>query len=727
MTTTHGPRSRSWTAALAIALALLAVPTTARMATAAASTETAATAAAGQPQERQDPPDDRPAGSAEPEARYAEEITVTGERERSLTAPSPEAAERELAAVPGGAAYVDAGEIRLGRASTLQDVLGFVPGVVVQPRFGAEEARLSIRGSGLQRTFHGRGLKLLQDGVPLNLADGGFDFQAVEPLTARYVEVFRGPNGLEHGASTLGGAINYVSPSGFEASPAEGRFEAGAFGYLRAQAAVAGVGGAGGRRDHYAALTHFAQEGFRDHAEQSTQRFFGNLGVRLRDDRETRFWLTAVATDSELPGSLTRAQLEADPRQAAPGNVALDQKRDFDLLRLANRTSLLLGSAARLDVGTFWSYKHLDHPIFQVLDQRSHDVGADVRYERAGAVGGRSNRLVLGLAPAVGVLEDERFQNVRGQRGARTARGETTSTNLDLYAEDRLELSPGLTLAMGAVASYAGRDFADDFLADGDQTGLQEFTGVSPKLGLLWDLSPRASLFATAARSFEPPSFGELANLGGGGLLELDAQTATSLEVGSRGRAGRLGWDVVLYHARLDDELLSLDDAQGNPLGTINAGRTVHAGLEAGLEARFGPAAAPLALRAAYTWSRFRFDGDPAFGDNRLAGLPEHLVKTELVWEHPRGWYGGPNVEWAPDGYPVDHANTLFAEGYTILGAKLGYRTERGLAGFVEGKNLTDETYAATTGVVADARGRDSAQFLPGDGASVFAGIEYRW
>ena len=58
---------------------------------------------------------------------------------------------------------------------------------------------------------------------------------------------------------------------------------------------------------------------------------------------------------------------------------------------------------------------------------------------------------------------------------------------------------------------------------------------------------------------------------------------------------------------------------------------------------------------------------------------------------------------------------------------KLGYRAAAGWAGFVEGKNLTDETYAATTGVIADARGRDSAQFLPGDGAAVFAGLEYRW
>lgn len=72
---------------------------------------------------------------------------------------------------------IDSESYATGRASTLQDALGYSPGVFVQPRFGAEEARLSIRGSGIQRTFHMRGIKLLQDGSRLNLADGGGIFR----------------------------------------------------------------------------------------------------------------------------------------------------------------------------------------------------------------------------------------------------------------------------------------------------------------------------------------------------------------------------------------------------------------------------------------------------------------------------------------------------------------------------------------------------------------------
>jgi iron complex outermembrane receptor protein len=128
-----------------------------------------------------------------------------------------------------------------------------------------------------------------------------------------------------------------------------------------------------------------------------------------------------------------------------------------------------------------------------------------------------------------------------------------------------------------------------------------------------------------------------------------------------------------------------------------------------------------------YLWSDFRFDGDRDFGDNRLAGLPEHYYRAELMYEHPSGFYAGPNVEWVPKRYNVDFAETLFADPYALLGFKIGFRCQRGFSVFVEARNLTDETYAATTGVIARATDFNRAQFLPGDGRSFFGGVEWKW
>jgi iron complex outermembrane receptor protein len=141
-------------------------------------------------------------------------VEATAPNKPSLTVPTPEVSRADLEKTPGGVEVVDSERYLTGRASTVADTFALSAGVFAQPRFGSDEARLSIRGSGLQRTFHGRGIRVLQDGVPLNLADGGFDFQALDPLSASYINVWRGGNALAYGSSTLGGAMDYISHTG---------------------------------------------------------------------------------------------------------------------------------------------------------------------------------------------------------------------------------------------------------------------------------------------------------------------------------------------------------------------------------------------------------------------------------------------------------------------------------------------------------------------------------
>jgi iron complex outermembrane receptor protein len=666
---------------------------------------------------------------------------VEGLSEPSLTVPSIGAVRADLASVPGGTSVVLGEDIRRGRASTLRDALDFTPGVFVQSRFGAEEARISIRGSGLQRTFHGRGLKLLQDGVPLNLADGGFDMQAVEPLAARHVEVWRGANALRYGATTLGGAINFVTPTGHDADPLQGRVEAGSFGYVRSQV---GSGAVVGDADYYASFTHFAQDGYRQHAAQETQRFFAGVGYRISGRLENRAWFTAVKTDSQLPGSLSLSNALHNPRL---GSFAGDQKRDFTLYRLSDRLAWV-GDNSEVQVSGFWSHKDLDHPIFQVVDQNSNDLGLDARFTHRGRIAGMDNRFMAGFAPVYGWVEEARFVNGafagRPRRGAKTAENRLDSLNLDTYFEDTLRVSDRIRVVGGASVSHARRQFKDRFLSDGDQTDTRDYLGFNPKLGVIHEFAKGAQAFANVSRSFEPPSFGELTRpaIPGqtNGLVKLEAQTGTTLEAGTRGDLGRFTWDISIYHAWLDDELLSLQVGNFNPpvTQTVNAGRTIHQGFELGLGGRlvegafFRSADArgrdDVFVQLTYLFSDFRFDGDPRNGDNRLPGIPRHHLRAEVRYEHGCGFYLGPNVEWVPEAYPVDIANTrsTYAPGYAILGMRAGYRATKGINFFVDARNLTDEAYVATTGVLNTATVA-SAAFNPGDGRAFYGGLEIRF
>ena len=656
-----------------------------------------------------------PIAHAEDQQRVTElDPVVVQARRQVRTVDDIDQARRQLDERAGGTAVVDGESYRDRRASTLSDALGYAPGVFVQPRFGADEARIAIRGSGLQRTFHGRGLVVLQDGSPLNLADGAFDMQAIEPLAARYISVYRGANALEYGAATLGGAIDFVSPTGYDAAPFTVRAEAGAFGYHRGQIAVAG---ASERGDGYASLTGMSQEGYREHAVQETYRLFANGGWRFNDMLDGRLYVTKVDTRSQLPGNLTFAEFENDPTQAAPGNVSGDQRRDFVLERLAGKLAWSPDARRQLTLSFSVSDKRLHHPIFQVLEQDSRDVGSDLRWRSESDHG----VLIAGVRVANGTLRDDRFVNVGGEHGARTNAFDQHARDSSAYVEQQVVLDPRWTLALGAQGLYSVRRSADRYVtANGDESFDKTYSGISPKLGVLYRVDDTAQVFANLSRSLEPPSFGELT--GGPNVTQVDMQEGVTLEVGTRVHRERWWLDAALYRARIDGELLALSDGQGNPRGTVNADRTVHQGVEFGASFTFNPA---WRVNANYLFNDFRFDGDAVFGDNALAGVPRQQLRAELQWSPSEHVRVTPNLEWN-DATWIDHANTTRAKGATTWGVRLGGDIDARWRWFADFRNVFDKRWVAGTNVVARVRSDNERNLLPGDGRAVYAGIEMR-
>lgn len=651
---------------------------------------------------------------------------------KTLTVPSADQSREEIQKTPGGVEVFDASRFLLGRASTLADTFFLSPGVVAQPRFGSDEARLSIRGSGLQRTFHGRGIRVMQDGVPINLADGGFDMQALEPTATDYINVWRGGNALAYGASTLGGAIDYISHTGHTAPELSLRTEFGSWDYFRS---TLSHGWSDGSRDLYASFTSQQQEGFRDHAEQKNFRLFSNFGRSINDNAETRFYLSAVQTSSELPGSLTRAQMQANPRQANAVNLLRDQRRDFDFLRFANKTTLRSAAYTTEMFGAI-SYKDLDHPIFQVIDQLSLDVlaGGNITYNSE--ILGRENRIKAGLLFTFGETDAAQFgyaSPTSSRRGNILQDDVQNATNIEAFIEDQFEFGAGVTGVVGMIASHNRRKNEREFGPVNPSTNYDfTFDEIAPKIGLRWD-GKGMQFFANVSGSYEPPSFSETITTN----AARRAQTATTYEIGSRGVKNFFRWDVAAYHSDLEDELLAVLDPVSNLSTTTNAQQTTHAGIELGTEIDLtgqswdAEAANRLVLSTAWTYGRFTFEEHRSAGfdysGNTIAGLPPHLIRAEFMWRNQKGYYAGPICEWVPQGSFIDHRNTLMSDPYSLIGFRVGRRADEGISWFLEARNLADEQHAATTGVIDNANGLDVAQFLPGDGLGLFAGVEIRW
>lgn len=632
-------------------------------------------------------------------------------------------ARAEVSRTAGGATVVDGADLRDQRAGTLSDALSQAAGVFAQSRFGSQEMRLSIRGSGLQRTFHTRGITVLQDGVPLNLADGSGDFQSIDTLAASHIEIFRGANALQYGGGTLGGSVNFVTDTGYTAGQ-ELRVEGGSFGYGRAYASSGLVRG---NLDGFASLGYFGQDGFRDHAQQREFRFTSNLGARFANGIENRTFLSVTRSDSELPGSLRKAQLQDDPSQANPSNTeaAGDQRRDTKVVRLANKTVTRFGDHTTAELAIYGAKKSLDHPIFQVLLQDNFDYGLSLRLINTDTLFGHPNRWVLGLNPQHGLTKGDSFVNTpgTGARGARTDRYTQVADNLVAYGENQFGLTEKLTLVAGAQAVQASRNNRDEFPPDSNSYSAR-YVGFSPKVGALYALQPGVQLFGNVAGSFEPPSFGETPlSITGGPLMPLNAQRAVTAELGSRGKTGLVNWDLSVYRAEINNELLAVQaPVGGNQTSsvTVNAESTVHQGIEAAASVK------PLAwatVRINALYNDFKLDDDTNFGNNRIPGVPPFLIRSE--WRADLGeQFLALTTETADKSF-IDFKNSFSADSYSIVGLKAGGQLLPKLGWFAEARNLADKKYAASTGVIRNAGGNDQPQFLPGDGRSVYAGLTW--
>ncbi len=135
-----------------------------------------------------------------------------------------------------------------------------------------------------------------------------------------------------------------------------------------------------------------------------------------------------------------------------------------------------------------------------------------------------------------------------------------------------------------------------------------------------------------------------------------------------------------------------------------------------------------MSLTQIWTHNDFRFVHDPVFGDNRIAGIPDDVLRTVVSYTHPSGFYVSPSVDWVPRGAFADHANTLRVPGYALLNVQTGIDFKNGVSVFVDARNLTDERYISDISVVTNARTMAGgaaalAAFYPGNGRSVFAGV----
>ncbi|MDP1317190.1 TonB-dependent receptor [Acinetobacter lwoffii] len=665
--------------------------------------------------------------------------------------------QKELAQVSGGTNFIGEQQLEQQRLATTADVFRLQPGIYAQSA-GNEGAKISIRGSGINRTSgaHASGTHVLIDDIPFT-GPGGTAYELLEPWWIDHVGVYRGANGFKQGGLALGGTINYKSKTGADQDGSELKYEMGSHGYQKYQFST-------GRKldqmDYYLALTGTQFDGIQDHAEGDGKGLAFNLGYQISPDIETRFYARYRESKHLTPGRITQEQLKNDPEAANSFNLAVDAKRiQPGSTWLANTTTWNLQDDAKLTGSLAYHHYPLDLRESSYRTNVDYeDITARFQYEKPYQFLGLEHQGRIALRstthrPDSGVTEtirrDTTIDGTLYPADTVTRRYTYRGSDNVLQFDQETALNDQFKLDLGLAAVYTHRESEVTYPVASPEVSRYEWNFV-PRLGLTYQPNESVQWFANLSRSIEPAHPWAMAwsspyyfdsGVASGRVrapIYLDTQTANSFELGGRGQSGFGDWALSYYYSKVKNELLTsemiktYEDGSNRPSEPIavesNATPTIHQGVELSLdtplhESQYGE----LRLQQAYTLSDFQYKNDPLFGKNQLPGIPKHLYQAQLSYALNNGLYIGLNTEYASK-MAHDYANSRFSDDYQIWGIDVGYAPEhQSWKTWINFKNITDEKYAAVVIPGLNDKGADVARSSPGEGFSTYAGVSFKF
>jgi Fe(3+) dicitrate transport protein len=655
------------------------------------------------------------------------EIIVIGERHR-------------LEEIPGSAVIIDAEVLEDARVYTINEAMRKVPGVFARDEEGfGLRPNLGIRGLNPTRSTK---VLLLEDGLPLTYAPYGDNASYYHPPVERFdrIELLKGSGQILFGPHTVGGVINYITPSPPADFGGQLVLQGGSRGYLEAHTAL---GDTLQRTGYLLNATRKETDGARDnmHFEVS------DLNLKVVRQLARHQGITVRASyydeDSKVPYSgLTLAEYEADPR----ANPFVNDR--FAVSRWATSATHRIDWSDAFTLSTSAYYTRFDRDWWRQSsnsNQRPNDAsdpacggmanllttcgnegrlrqywtaGLDSRAHLSHGLFGIASEAEFGLR-----FHREDQWRVQANSDTPTGRGTGTGPNAGLIEDSSREVDAVSVFvqnrfALGDWTLTPGvRLESVDYLRVNDITGERGRADVAetiPGLGVTWAITGGTTLFAGAHRGFSPPNVADVISASGG-TVDLDPELSWNYELGVRSALGA-GLDLELTAFRMDfeNQVISESLAGGAGATLTNAGETLHQGLEALLAFRSRPlfdGSYRVFARTAYTWlADAQFRGtryssiDPAVSvtGHRLPYAPKHLLSMTLGLDNGAGLTVQVEGVYNASMY-TDDINTVAVsangqqgriDAYTIWNAAANYELPSGRwAVFLAAKNAFDELY----------------------------------
>lgn len=668
-----------------------------------------------------------------------DEVTVTATRESQSIHEST----HSLGQVSGK----EIGEIKPSHPS---EVMGRIPGVHVNVT-GGEGHMTAIRQPISTSPLY----LYLEDGIPTR-STGFFNHNALYEVNlpqASRVEVLKGPGSALYGSDAIGGVINVETRPSPLKPEMETVLEAGGHGWERFLISAGSSDGDDGIRAD-ANITH--TDGWRDNTEYDRQSYTVRWDRMLDSGATLKTVLSRSMIDQQTAGSsrlsetdyinnptLNYTPISLRKVEAARFSIAYEKETSNSLLNItpyvrSNSMGLLPNWSLGYDPTT---YKTRNNSLGLQLKYRKDlepmrtrvVTGIDLDY----SPGSRNEKSIT--VSKTGNIYDDYTVGTTIYDYDVTYQGISPYAHIEFSPTEKIRITTGLrydymsydydnktTDGVITVNPFAAQPFRSiDYLHVADTS--VDFDRLSPKLGMTYQFTPSHSGFIAYRQAFRAPSEGQLFRAGGNAdttSVNLQPVKVASIETGLRGKIGSWKYDASLYSMKKTDDIVRFEDPVTGDRQNVNAGETLHEGIEVGLGGELATAVTldTAASYARHTYESWLKDGTDYSGKEMMSA-PRLVINTRLGFTPAFLNKGKIELEWDKLGaYWMNDANTEKYAGHDIYNLRVNYFISSKTEIFGRLMNVTDERYATNASVSSGQR-----TFAPGMPRTAYVGVSVKF
>jgi len=584
---------------------------------------------------------------------------------------------QETRKAPANVSVVTAEDIEQSGATTLVDVLDKLESVQFRTSSGnSSQAYIDMRGIGGDNPY-GKTLVML-DGRRLNRTDmSSINWLQIPVDTIEKIEIVRGPSSVLYGDAAIGGVINIITKKGKGKPKFNLSVLAGSYGLNDERA---GVTGAAGHWTYAMNGENNFNFGYRERSKYSAQGGGFDVGYSASDLFNVSLGVSFNKVDYQMPGALTKEQMEQDRTQyqpsAGPWSPAHSDDDGSDHYTNVNLDiKSFWGPWGQFEINFLYGKKDLQMNMaswFVYSDTNADTYGITPRYILEKDIFRFHNKMIVGV-DYYNEPYKKKFYSDR-ERTSQLSSADFTRESIGGYIRDEFSLLENLILSAGY--RYEQTSIKGSNAASGDSFTSQKNTydAEAYEAGLTCLLGKKSKIFAKYSTVYRIPFLDEVASFNGGvgGFLsDLDKEKGISMETGAElYPLESLKIGMTIFRSDMEDEIQYVGFF---PTGhNENTGKTRHDGAEISLSYLLGKYAL---LYGNFTYHKATYENGP-YNKKELWLVPNRMANMGIEIYLPYNIMFRPELHYVGDCYlSQDYNNTAEKlDSYTLLNIYLSYK-----------------------------------------------------